>query len=160
MKPSTKKTLIFIVLLAIIICAIVLFLIPKKDSTASETNITQNIDNSSEASELSETTEEDPTKNDENINGLDKPIFMYFVTNSDLENKTTKASLDKLQKEYKDTVIFEIRNADEDPSLYDNFPIDGSMPLLIMQKKGGDISNFLFMENDYNKLKAAIDATL
>ena len=104
--------------------------------------------------------EADPTANDENINGLDKPIFMYFVTNADLENEDTKATLDKLQKEYKDKVIFEIRNADEDKSLYDNFPIQGAMPMLIMQKKGGDISNFLFSNNNYDELKAAIDATL
>ena len=122
------------------------------------------------ASENSEVVQEDPsavatekaeaTKNEENINGLDQPIFMYFVTNEDLEDKVTKETLADLQEEYNDRVIFEIRNADDDKSLYDNFPIEGAMPMLIMQKKGGDISNFLFKTNDYQSLKAAIDATL
>ena len=85
---------------------------------------------------------------------------MYFVTNQDLENPKTKESIEKLQAEYKDKVIFEIRNADEDKSLYDNFPIDGKMPMLIMQKKGGDISAFLFSTNSYEELKSAIDQTL
>ncbi|MBE7015651.1 MAG: hypothetical protein E7417_02375 [Ruminococcaceae bacterium] len=135
----------------------------KNDTAKEEEKAEDNKDTEKDAPKNEANAEEqevDPTANDENINGLDKPIFMYFVTNADLENKDTKATLDKLQAEYKDKVIFEIKNADEDKSLYDNFPIKGSMPMLIMQKKGGDISNFLFSNNNYDELKAAIDATL
>lgn len=153
MKLSNKKSLILIIVIAVIACTAMILLKPSKDTlpTASNPEETQNTLN---------TEEEEPTKNDENINGLDKPIFMYFVTNSDLENETTSSVIKKLQTEFADTVIFEIRNADEEPELYDNFPIDGAMPMLIMQKKGGDISNFLFSCNDYEQLKAAIEATL
>ena len=148
MKLSNKKILILITIIAIIVCAVMILL---KPDTAPDNGETPDPQFSQE---------EDPTKNDENINGLDQPIFMYFVTDSDLANETTASVIEKLQKEYADTVIFEIRNADEDPTLYDNFPIDGAMPMLIMQKKGGDISTFLFSCNDYDQLKAAIDATL
>lgn len=149
MKTSNKKILILIVIIAVIVCAIMLLLKPDNNSEGLQGN--QN---------PAFTEEEDPTKNDENINGLDQPIFMYFVTNADLENKTTKETLEKLQSEYKDRVIFEIRNADEEPELYENFPLDAGMPMLIMQKKGGDIANFLFSNNNYDELKAAIEATL
>ena len=142
--------LILIIVIAVIACSAMILLKPDKEALPTDSNIAEALN----------TEEEDPTKNDENINGLDKPIFMYFVTNSDLENETTSSVINKLQTEYADTVIFEIRNADEEPELYDNFPIDGAMPMLIMQKKGGDISNFLFSCNDYQQLKAAIDATL
>ena len=159
MKLNNKKIIIPIIAAIAIACACALFIKPSKNDTGLENNTAQT-DNITEESGEATAEEENPTKNDENINGLDKPIFMYFVTNADLEDKTTKESIERLQKEYKDTVIFEIRNADEDPSLYDNFPIDGAMPMLIMQKKGGDISNFLFKENNYDNLKSAIDATL
>jgi len=160
MKLSNKKILILVVLVAAIACAGMLLLKPDKGGSVNNIENTQTSEGMQEIPNPAYTEEENPTKNDENLNGLDKPIFMYFVTNSDLANKTTKEVIDKLQKEYKDKVIFEIRNADEDPTLYDNFPIDGAMPMLIMQKKGGDISTFLFSNNDYAQLKAAIDQTL
>ena len=160
MKSSNKKILILLIAVAVIACALMLLLKPDKGDAPNDTNITENTENPQENPNPAYTEEEDPTKNDENINGLDKPIFMYFVTNSDLENQTTKEAIEKLQKEYADKVIFEIRNADEDQTLYDNFPIEGSMPMLIMQNKGGDISNFLFSNNDYDQLKAAIEQTL
>ena len=163
MKSMNKKVIIALILGVIIAgsAAAVIF----NRNSAPENIISENIE-----TENSEAVQEDPsatatekaeaTKNEENINGLDQPIFMYFVTNKDLEDKITKETLADLQEEYQDRVIFEIRNADEDKSLYDNFPIEGAMPMLIMQKKGGDISNFLFKTNDYQSLKAAIDATL
>lgn len=147
MKLSSKKILILITIIAVAVCTTMILLKPDKSTLPDDALNSQ-------------VTEDDPTKNDENINGLDKPIFMYFITNSDLENETTASVIKKLQTEYADTVIFEIRNADEEPELYDNFPIDGAMPMLIMQKKGGDISNFLFSCNDYQQLKDAIEATL
>lgn len=155
-----KKLVLMLILVALVIASGVAMLFSCDEQPSSENNLTQNSESSGEISNPAYTEDEEPTKNDENINGLDKPIFMYFVTNQDLENPNTKETLERLQAEYKDSVIFEIRNADEDKSLYDNFPIDGTMPMLIMQKKGGDISNILFKTNDYQSLKAAIDATL
>lgn len=165
MKSINKKILIPVLVLIVIAIIAAGILLPKNDNTqapenqASQTQTTEN-NETNEIPNPAYTEDENPTENNENINGLDKPIFMYFVTNSDLENETTKQSLEKLQKEYDGRVIFEIRNADEDPSLYDNFPIEGAMPMLIMQKKGGDIANFLFSTNDYESLKAAIEPTL
>ena len=159
-----NKKIIIALVLGVIIAGSVAAVIVNKN------NAPENIASENIKTEDNEAVQEDPsstaaekaeaTKNEENINGLDKPIFMYFVTNKDLEDKITKETLSDLQEEYKDRVIFEIRNADEDKTLYDNFPIEGAMPMLIMQKKGGDISNFLFKTNDYQSLKAAIDATL
>ena len=170
MKLTKKSVIAMVIALICVVGVAVVLLIPKNSQTLTSTEteapaISQEAEESPVSEEDKKETkandaEVDPTANDENINGLDKPIFMYFVTNADLENKDTKAALDKLQKEYKDKVIFDIKNADDDKSLYDNFPIKGSMPMLIMQKKGGDISTFLFANNNYDELKAAIDATL
>lgn len=170
MKLTKKSVIAMVIALICVVGVAVVLSIPKNSQTPTSTEteapaISQEAEESPVSEEDKKETkaddaEVDPTANDENINGLDKPIFMYFVTNADLENKDTKATLDKLQKEYKDKVIFDIKNADDDKSLYDNFPIKGSMPMLIMQKKGGDISTFLFANNNYDELKAAIDATL
>ena len=155
MKLIHKKSFTLVVVIAAIVCVAMIFLKPDTNNVADE-----NIGEVVAEVKVPDTSDENATQNDENINGLDKPIFMYFVTNKDLEDEVTKGAIDKLKSEYGEKVIFEIRNADEEPELYDNFPIDGAMPLLIMQKKGGDISNFLFKTNDYDSLKAAIDATL
>lgn len=90
-----------------------------------------------------------------------KAVFMYFVTNSDLDNKTTKDTLDKLKKEYGEKVTFDIKNVDEDKSLVENFSIvNGNMPALIMLNSAADITGFLPKTNDYNKLKEAVEMAL
>lgn len=89
---------------------------------------------------------------------IEKPTFMYFITKADLEDKTTKDSIDKLTEEFGDKVLFDIKNVDEDKKLLDNFPIvKDNTPALIMLKADGDISTFLFKTNEYDKLKSAIE---
>lgn len=90
-----------------------------------------------------------------------KAVFMYFVTNSDLDNKTTKDALDKLKKEYGEKVTFDIKNVDEDKTLLENFSIvNGNMPALIMLNGEADITGFLPKTNDYNKLKESVEMAL
>lgn len=90
-----------------------------------------------------------------------KPTFMYFVTNDDLNDKTTKAVIAKLECEFGQKVIFGIRNVDADKSILDNFPlVKDNTPALIMLKSNNDISAFLFKTNDYEKLKEAIEAEM
>ena len=86
-----------------------------------------------------------------------KPIFMYFVTNSDLENGDTKNALEKLQKKYSEKVIFEIKNVDEDKELLENFSIvKGNTPALIMLDTSNDISSVLYKTSSYDTLKDAV----
>ena len=90
---------------------------------------------------------------------VNKPRFMYFVSQSDIEDTKVKETIEKLQLEYGQNVIFEIKNIDEDKSLLDNFPIvKDNTPALIMLKSDGDISTFLFKTGEYDKLKEAIEA--
>ncbi len=90
-------------------------------------------------------------------NTVVKPTFMYFVTNSDLENGDTKSALEKLQKEYGEKVVFEIKNVDEDKELLENFSIvKGNTPALIMLDTSNDISSILYKTNSYDTLKDAV----
>lgn len=90
-----------------------------------------------------------------------KPTFMYFVSSKDAGYDDYMKVLDKLQKEYKDTVVFDIKNVDENPEVLQNFEIvKGQTPTLIMLNTKNDISNFLFKNGNYDELKAAIDAAL
>ena len=90
-----------------------------------------------------------------------KPTFMYFVTNADLENADTKQVLADLQAEYKDRVVFDIKNIDEDPTILESFAlVNGQTPALIMLNTTNDICQFLFKSNDKAQLKAAIDGAL
>lgn len=90
---------------------------------------------------------------------VNKPRFMYFVSQADIEDTKVKEAIEKLQLEYGQNVIFEIKNIDEDKSLLDNFPIvKDNTPALIMLKSDGDISTFLFKTSEYDKLKEAIEA--
>lgn len=89
---------------------------------------------------------------------VNKPRFMYFVSQADIEDTKVKEAIEKLQLEYGQNVIFEIKNIDEDKSLLDNFPIvKDNTPALIMLKSDGDISTFLFKTSEYDKLKEAIE---
>ena len=90
-----------------------------------------------------------------------KPTFTYFVSAKDAGHDDYMKVLEKLQKEYKDKVVFDIKNIDENPELLNNFEIvKGQTPTLIMLDTNNDISNFLFKNGNYDELKAAIDAAL
>lgn len=84
------------------------------------------------------------------------PTFIYFVTNADSD---AEATYNKLEKEYKKKVRFELRNIDDEPELANNFPVGGNTPALIMLSPTGDISNILFKTADYDTLKSAIEAS-
>ena len=77
MKSSNKKIIILVILVAVIACVSMVLLKPDKTSTENATNITQNdAKNAQGSSDITnpeppiseEIKEEDPTKNDENIN--------------------------------------------------------------------------------------------
>ncbi len=103
-------------------------------------------------------TKETEIKVEENGN---MPRFMYFVTNSDLENKEINAVLEKLENEFSKQVIFEIKNIDEDKSLKERFDeVVGNTPALIMLDASADIVTFLFKTTDYEKLEEAVRAAL
>lgn len=87
-----------------------------------------------------------------------KPTFMYFVTNKDYED--TKKIIEKLENEYKQKVVFEIKNIDKEPEIKNNFPVEGKTPALIMLNTNNDISAFEFKCSDYKKLKSCIDIAL
>lgn len=92
---------------------------------------------------------------------VNKPRFMYFVTKSDLEDKATKEALRRLEKEFAQYVIFDIKNVDDDKKLLENFSmVRDNTPALIMQGSDGDITTILFKTNDYDKLKAAVEAEI
>ncbi|MDD6735622.1 MAG: hypothetical protein PUE13_04840 [Clostridiales bacterium] len=90
----------------------------------------------------------------------DLPVFMYFVTNSDLEDKTVKGSLAQLEKDYAGLVEFDIRNVDKDPKLLSDFPVKDNTPALIMLDEKGDIISFLYKTSSYDKLKESIETVL
>ena len=96
----------------------------------------------------------------ENSEITDKATFMYFVTDNDLESGDLKNTLKKLEDEYGQTVVFDIKNVDKDKSLLDNFPVMDNTPALIMLKPNGDIVNMLFKTEEYDKLKTAIEEAL
>ena len=90
-----------------------------------------------------------------------KPTFMYFVSSNDAEHSKNMEVVEKLQKEYKDKVVFDIKNVDDDPEVLQNFEIvKGQTPALIMLNTKNDISNFLFKNGNYDDLKQAIDVAL
>lgn len=89
------------------------------------------------------------------------PTFMYFVTNDDLTNEDTASVIEKLKDKYSDSVVFEIKNVDEDESLLENFSIvTGKTPALIMLDRAGDIARIEFETNNYGELKDVIDDTI
>ena len=88
------------------------------------------------------------------------PTFMYFIADTDANFAATNETIEKLKKEYEGKVIFDIRNVTQDPGQLDNFPVEGQTPALIMLDTSNNISNFLFMNGNYDDLKAAIDAAL
>ena len=88
------------------------------------------------------------------------PTFMYFVAETDANFAQTNETIEKLKKEYEGRVTFDIRNVTQDPSQLENFPVAGQTPALIMLNTSNDISNFLFMNGNYDDLKAAIEAAL
>ena len=140
MKISKKITAI-IVAIAVLAAALVFVLMSgSKDNTG---KINENI--------VTETKEE----------VLEKAVFMYFVTNADLENKETKAVIEKVQTEYQEDVEIEIKNLDEDATILENFSIvTDKTPALIMLDKAGDISGIVFETNNYDELKGVIEKTL
>ena len=88
------------------------------------------------------------------------PTFMYFVSNNDADFAKTNETIEKLKGEYNGKVNFDVRNVTEDPSQLENFPVEGQTPALIMLDTSNNISNFLFMNGNYDDLKAAIEAAL
>lgn len=88
------------------------------------------------------------------------PTFMYFVSNDDADFAKTNETIEKLKAEYNGKVNFDVRNVTEDPSQLDNFPVAGQTPALIMLDTSNNISDFLFMNGNYDDLKAAIEAAL
>jgi len=88
------------------------------------------------------------------------PTFMYFVADTDANFAQTNETIEKLKKEYEGRVNFDIRNVTQDPSQLENFPVEGQTPALIMLNTNNDISNFLFMNGNYDDLKSAIEAAL
>ena len=88
------------------------------------------------------------------------PTFMYFVSNEDADFAATNEVIEKLKNEYNGKVNFDVRNVTEDPSNLENFPVEGQTPALIMLDTSNNISNFLFMNGNYDDLKAAIEAAL
>ena len=88
------------------------------------------------------------------------PTFMYFVSNDDADFAKTNETIEKLKAEYNGKVNFDVKNVTDDPSLLDNFPVAGQTPALIMLDTSNNISNFLFMNGNYDDLKAAIEAAL
>lgn len=86
------------------------------------------------------------------------PTFVYFISNDYVE--TTKDVLDKLQKEYKDKVLFDIRNIDETgEDLSESFGNE-SVPVLLMHDKKGDICAIQLMATDYQVLKDSIETAI
>ena len=88
------------------------------------------------------------------------PTFMYFVSNNDADFAKTNETIEKLKAEYDGKVNFDVRNVTDDPSQLENFPVEGQTPALIMLDTSNNISNFLFMNGNYDDLKAAIEAAL
>lgn len=90
-----------------------------------------------------------------------KPTFMYFVTNADLENADTKKALEELQNEYKDQIVFDIKNMETDPTLAESFALaKGQTPTLIMLNTSNDICKILYKTNDKAALQDAIQVAL
>lgn len=89
---------------------------------------------------------------------INKPTFMYFVTNK--EEKETAEVIKKLEDEFGSRVIFQIKNISKDKKLVDSFPVKDNTPALIMMDSKGDIAGILFKTVEYEKLKAAIEGTL
>lgn len=87
-----------------------------------------------------------------------KPTFMYFVTTD--EEKFTAEVIKKLEIEFGERVIFDIKNISKDKKLVDSFPVKDNTPTLIMMDGEGDISEILFKTTDYDKLRTAILKTL
>lgn len=94
------------------------------------------------------------------VNSGSLPVFMYFVTDTDMSDKSVSDTLSRLEKEYVGKVEFDVRNVDKDTKLLSDFPVKDNTPALIMLDENGDIDGFFYQTSDYDKLKNAIDGTL
>ena len=94
------------------------------------------------------------------VNSGSLPVFMYFVTDADMSDKSVSDTLSQLEKDYVGKVEFDVRNVDKDTKLLSDFPVKDNTPALIMLDEKGDIDSFLYQTSDYDKLKNAIDGTL
>lgn len=94
------------------------------------------------------------------VNSGSMPVFMYFVTNADLSDKSVSDTIPRLEKEYIGKVEFDVRNVDENTKLLSDFPVKDNTPALIMLDENGDIDSFLYKTSDHDKLRSAIEGTL
>lgn len=89
---------------------------------------------------------------------VEKPTFMYFVTNK--EAKQVADTIKALEDEFGDRVIFEIKNISSDRKLTKKFPVKGNTPALIMKLPNGVVSEILLNTTDIQRLRMAIEETL
>ena len=90
-----------------------------------------------------------------------KPTFMYFVSKKDPSYDAAMQAVESLKKSYGDSVVFDIRDVDEEPDVKKNFAlVDGQTPALIMLNTENNISTFEFKCSDESKLRADIENAL
>ena len=90
-----------------------------------------------------------------------KPTFMYFVSKKDPNYDAAMQAVESLKKSYGDSVVFDIRDVDEEPDVKKNFAlVDGQTPALIMLNTENNISTFEFKCSDESKLRADIENAL
>lgn len=89
-----------------------------------------------------------------------KATFMYFVSESDENYEEEMEVYESLEKKYSRKVVFDLHNIDETPEDKENFPVDGTTPVLIMLDVNNDISAMEFMCSDEDTLKADIEKAL
>lgn len=88
------------------------------------------------------------------------PTLMYFISNSDATFDAEKSVIDELQNEYGDKVNFTVINIDEDTEAANNFPVQGSTPMVIMLNTKNDISAMSPFTSDKDALKTIIDSAM
>lgn len=87
------------------------------------------------------------------------PTFMFFYSESDGENSATQGILKELQEKYSN-ITFDIRNIDTDPEMAERYSVKGMTPALIMLNTKNDISAFIPLCKEREKMEQAIENSM
>lgn len=161
-KMKKKSTLIIAVIILVAITltgtTVGIHNFKKEVSQNEDVNIENAEENKYETNK--ETINEKDEVNDSVEINPKKPVFIYFVSNDDMEYDEAIKVFNELKKEYDDKVDFELKNVTENPEILENFKlVEGNTPALIMDGKE-EITGIKLKTKDKEILKEEIEKSL
>ncbi|MDD6483318.1 MAG: hypothetical protein PUF72_01915 [Clostridiales bacterium] len=132
-----------------------------KDAKTEDKKTADNKSEDTQDAKSSENTQSSAANTREEEQEKVTPTFKYFVSGADADYDKTMKTIEALKSEYKDRVIFDIVNVDEDPQALENFAmVKDNTPYLIMLNTTNDICALRPKINSQKELKVEIDNAL